>query len=157
MPYGGVVRPLPNPHALLPSPRPPASAAASVVRAAVPVTAPARARPPAARERYYLPLALLCVLVAVAALAWRPLLKPHGAMAKSTAELLTSFEAAGGVPVSLWQWPDTGFSVRARGGALQPACARCASRRSSRDLVAAMRLRCERIRGFASRYELRQL
>ena len=110
-------RPQAIPRTLLHGPRPPATAAASVVRAAVPATAPARARPPTARERYSLPLALLCVLVAVAALAWRPHLKPHGAMAKSTAELLTSFEAAGGVPVSLWQWPDTGFSVRAHGGA----------------------------------------
>jgi len=27
-------------------------------------------------------------------------------------DLLTEFEAPGGVPVSLWSWPDTGFSVR---------------------------------------------
>ena len=112
----------------------------------MPVTAPARARPPAARERSYWPLALLCALVAVAAFAFRPQLKPHGAMTKSTAELLTSFEAAGGVPISLWQWPDTGFSVRARGGAVQEACAHCWSRLICCDLFGAMRLRCERIR-----------
>jgi hypothetical protein len=33
-------------------------------------------------------------------------------MAAPKPEELVSFESAGGVPITLWRWPDTGFSVR---------------------------------------------
>ena len=90
-----------------------ASAAAWSRQLRLALTAPARAAaPPAAREGLrFVTLALLCALVAIAALVGAPQLKHRAKM--SSPQLLTSFEAAGGVPVSLWTWPDTGFSVRA--------------------------------------------